>query len=104
MEQGDPTEAYYNFVKALFKTQDTWAFDQNFVDRLQAIALLDGMSQEQFKACIDDQKLQEKLLKARMITAKSLNLKSTPSFFINGEIFEGFVDYKSLKKEIDKKL
>jgi len=39
-----------------------------------------------------------------MDAAKSLHIKSTPSFFVNGEISEGYVDYLTLKKLIDKKL
>ena len=39
-----------------------------------------------------------------MEAAKSLQLHSTPTFFVNGEILEGYVDYLTLKKIIDKKL
>lgn len=39
-----------------------------------------------------------------MDAAKVLQLKSTPSFFVNGEIAEGYVDYQTLKKLLDKKL
>ena len=53
---------------------------------------------------MNDKNLQEKILKHRMEVAKSLFIKSTPSFFVNGEISEGYVDYLTLKKLIDKKL
>ncbi len=95
---------YYNFVKALYKNQDSWAFDENFIAKLESIAFLDGMSQEQFNACVEDKKLQEQILKARLIAAQSLNLASTPTFYINDEIVEGFIDYKTLKKVIEKEL
>jgi len=97
-------EKYYSTLKALFKTQDTWAFDEKFLEKLQAIAQLDGMSPERFSKCVSDKALQEKILTARMEAAKSLQLRSTPSFFINDEVAEGFVDYKSLKKLVEKKL
>jgi protein-disulfide isomerase len=101
--KGDDSK-YFSTIKALFKTQDTWAFDANFVEKLEAIAQLDGMSQDRFKKCIADKSLQDKILADRMEAAKSLQLHSTPSFFINGAISEGFVDYKTLKKVIDEKL
>lgn len=97
-------EKYFATLKALFKTQDTWAFDDKFSDKLEAIAQLDGMSADRFNKCITDKSLQDKILSARMEAAKSLQLHSTPSFFINGDISEGFVDYKTLKKLIDAKL
>ena len=62
------------------------------------------MSSEAFNSCVNDKSLQEKILKHRMEVAKSLFKKTTPSFFVNGEISEGYVDYVTLKKLIDKKL
>lgn len=97
-------DRYFQTIKALFKTQDSWAFDEKYNDKLEAIAKLDGMSSERFKACIEDKSLQEKILVSRMDAAKVLKLKSTPSFFVNGEIAEGYVDYQTLKKLLDKKL
>lgn len=97
-------EKYHATIKALFKTQDSWAFDEKFQDKLEAIAKLDGMSSDRFKSCINSHELQEKVLSDRMAAAKNLQIKSTPSFFINGEISEGYVDYVTLKKLIDKKL
>ena len=97
-------ERYYSTLKALFKTQDSWAFDEKYAEKLEAIAKLDGMGTERFKSCINDKTLQEKILVARMDAAKVLQLKSAPSFFVNGEISEGYVDYLTLKKLIDKKL
>lgn len=98
------SETYYNLTKALFKTQDSWAFDPKYIERLESIAQLDGMSAEGFKTCIDNKDLQEKILSARMEVSKGLQIQSTPSFFVNGEIMEGYVDYLSIKKMIDKKL
>ncbi len=103
-EEENKAEIYHNFVKALFKTQDSWAFDPQYIDKLEAIAMLDGMAQETFKKCLENKKLQEKILVARMSSSKSLSINSTPTFFINGEAFEGFVDYKTIKKAIDEKL
>ena len=97
-------DRYYSTVKSLFKTQDSWAFDPQFDERLETIAKLDGMDSVRFKACIADHKLQEKILANRIEASKSLQMRSVPSFIINGEISEGYVDYVSIKKIIDKKL
>ena len=95
---------YYDVIKALFKSQDSWAFDEKYLDRLESIAKLDGMSSDDFKKCMDDKGLQNKILSARMETAQELQIKSTPSFFINGEISEGYIDYKTLKTIINQQL
>lgn len=105
--QDHPTELaekYYNLLKALFRTQDSWAFDAKYIEKLQSIAQLDGMSADRFNTCINDKKLQERILSERMDAAKGLQIQSTPTFFVNGEISEGYVDYLSVKKLVDKKL
>jgi len=97
-------EKYYSTLKVLFKTQDSWGFSEKAPEKIEAIAKLDGMSEDRFKSCINDKSLQDKVLKNRMDAAQVLQIQSAPSFFVNGEISEGYVDYVTLKKLIDKKL
>lgn len=103
-QANNDNDKYFATIKALFKTQDSWAFDRNYKERLQSIAKLDGMNSEIFTKCIENKSLQEQILTSRMATSKILQLKSAPSFFINGEISEGYVDYKTIQTLIDKKL
>lgn len=103
-EKTNTNEKYYATLKALFKTQDSWAFDEKYTDKLEAIAKLDDMSQERFKSCVTNKELQEKILVSRIDAAKILQLKSAPTFFINGEISEGYIDYETIKKLVEKKL
>jgi protein-disulfide isomerase len=97
-------EKYHNFIKVLFKTQDSWAFAEDFALKLETIAKLDGISSEAFQNCIKDQKLQEQILKSRMAAAKGLQIQSTPTFFIGDEIVNGYGGYGDLKSVIEKKL
>jgi len=97
-------EKYFSTIKNLFKSQDGWAFDANFKKRLEIIAKLDGMSEARFNECINNESYQEKILTHRMMAAKELNLKSVPSFFINGQLSSGFVDYVTLQRIIEDKL
>jgi protein-disulfide isomerase len=94
-------QKYFDILKILFRTQEEWAFDKNFSDKLKAILKLDGLSAAKFDECIKNQKLIEKNLKTRIDAIEQLSLKSTPTFFINGKIVEGFMEYSSLKKIID---
>lgn len=101
--KGD-SEKYEKLLKALFKTQDGWAFDRNFIEKLRSIAQLDGMSSQDFESCINNDEMQNKILTHRMEAVTSLKIQSTPTFFINGQKVQGYVDYVSLKKAIDEKL
>lgn len=103
-EKDDKSARYYSTIKALFKTQDVWAFDQKYLEKLEAVARLDGMSPDGFSNCIGNSKLQNKILQDRLEAAKSLQLRSTPTFFINGDVLEGYVDYLTIRKSIEKKL
>jgi protein-disulfide isomerase len=103
-DSSNSVNKYYSTIKALFRTQDSWAFDQKYITRLQSIAQLDGMDAKRFDRCINDEKLQQRILNHRMEVAKTISLQSTPSFFVNGEISQGYVDYQTIKKLIDKKI
>lgn len=95
-------EKFYETVKILFRTQDNWAFDpQNFINKMQTILKLDGMDEQNFSSCLDKKEIQEEILKNRIEAAKLLALKSTPTFYINGEQIDGYVDFKSIAKVID---
>lgn len=99
----DPIK-YHNFVKALFKTQDSWAFGDDFVKKLENIAILDGMSNQRFNECIKNIKLQESILEKRLNAAKVLQISSTPTFFINDKIMHGFTGYGDIKNIIEAEL
>jgi protein-disulfide isomerase len=102
--QDNKSEKYYTFLKALFKTQDAWAFDEKYIEKLESIAKLDGMSGQSFTSCINDTKLQKQILESRMQAAKILKIQSTPTFFVNDEVLEGYIDYQTFQKAIDKQL
>ena len=97
-------EKYYSTLKALFKTQSSWAFDPKFIDKLKSIAQLDSMAPERFTACVNNGKLQEKILNNFIEARKALKLESAPTFFINGEVSQGYIDYLTIKKIIDRQL
>ena len=101
---GNAVEKYYSTLKALFKTQSSWAFDPKFIDKLKSIAQLDSMTPERFTACVNNGKLQEKILNNFIEARKALKLESAPTFFINGEVLQGYVDYLTIKKIIDRQL
>lgn len=98
------SEKYYTFLKVLFRTQESWAYVDNFSEKLKTIAKLDGMSDEKITSCMNDKKLQEKILKARLSAANLLQIQSTPTFIVNGEFINGYPGYDVIKKLIDKKL
>ncbi|MCE3255318.1 MAG: DsbA oxidoreductase [Rickettsiaceae bacterium] len=97
-------EKYYDFVKLMFKTQESWAFDEKFASKLETITRLDGMSAGKFNSCVKDAKMQEELLKRRMEASQALQISSTPTFFVNKEVISGYSGYGEIKNAIEKQL
>ena len=97
-------QKYYDFIKVLFRTQEAWAFTEDFTAKLETIVKLDGMSTEKFNECVKSKTLQEGILKTRMQATKLLQISSTPTFFINGEMISGYGGYGEIKNIIEKKL
>ncbi len=104
IEEDSRAEGYHDFVETIYDTQNSWVFKEDFVEKLDSIATLEGFAKGLVTKCSKDTKLQDKILKARMLAAKELDIQSTPTFFINGRKIQGFVGYQKIKELIDYEL
>lgn len=81
-----PADKSYQVLSSLFAKQNEWAFVQgNPVPALFKIASENGFTQETFDKCLIDQKLLENITNMRDHASKSLGVRSTPTFFVNGK-------------------
>ncbi|HHK73655.1 MAG TPA: DsbA family protein, partial [Rhizobiales bacterium] len=97
-------ENYYAFINLLFKQQKSWAYSDSPVDSLRKISLQAGLSSESFDKCLTNQKLLDGILKIKDTAAKVLEINSTPTFDVNGEIIRGGMPLKDFEKLIRDKL
>ncbi len=95
------------FLKILFEKQESWAYQKNYVELLENIGKLGGLSQEKLTFCLNDKAHQEQVL-SKMLEANTIMLKNqhkalsgTPAFFINGKIFNKEFTLESFAKEIN---
>jgi protein-disulfide isomerase len=95
---------YYKFIEALFKTQDSWAFDEKYLEKLESISKLSGMSAGEFSKCVQNKDIKDEILRERLSASKILEISSTPTFFINGEKIDGYSGYQKMKLVIEKQL
>lgn len=94
-------EKYAAVADVLFDLQKNWAYTKDPVGGLRTIMRQAGMSDDQFNACLKDQKLLDGLT-AQTERAKSvLNIESTPTFFINGKRLLGARPLDDFKTAID---
>ena len=61
-----------------------------------------GMSKEVFNQCIKNIDLENEILQGVMNAQSEFNIKSTPSFLINGILLEGNKPIKDFRQIIDK--
>ena len=93
-----PKEAYFPMIDVFFETLETWA--KNPAQGLLDIAKQAGFTQEKFDATLRDEALAKGILAIRD-GGSGFGVKGTPSFFINGEMFEGERTFDSFKAAID---
>ncbi len=79
---------YFAFTGLLFSKQSDWAFKEDALTPLKALAKQAGMSGAEFDKCIGDEALQKKILTVRDEGQKK-GVNATPSFFVNGTLLKG---------------
>ena len=81
--------AQVNFLNVLFKRQMQWIQSEKPMDELQKLARQAGLSESDFVVCLKDESKLESIRQMQSAAAEELGVRSTPTFFINGEKLEG---------------
>jgi protein-disulfide isomerase len=92
---------FVKFNKVIFSTQSTWAPKKNYLEVLANIGKLGGMQGKEFDSCMANEELKNKIMEGKFYAAKYLEIRSTPSFFINGSLHKGGKDIEYLSKVIE---
>ena len=99
-----PENYRYDYMNALFKLQPDWVNKKNkkTIQELYKIMQSGGMTKDEYDACIYNTELENEILKGVMEAQNQFNIKSTPSFIINGKLVEGNKSIKEFRQIIDK--
>ena len=99
-----PENSRYDYMNALFKLQTDWVNKKNkkTIQELYKIMQSGGMTKDEYDACIYNTELENEILKGVMEAQNQFNIKSTPSFIINGKLIEGNKSIKEFRQIIDK--
>lgn len=97
-------DRYFGFVDTLFERQAQWAFTQTPMEDLKAIGRQGGFSEERFDQCMKDQRIFDHVKEVATRGAKTFGVRSTPTFFINGEKVEGAIPWNEFEPLIEKAL
>ena len=94
-------------IDEIYKNQNNWSVGNKIEEvnkKLFLIANKFNLSNEKLTNCLQDQKLEDKILNDRINGQKKYSINSTPTIIINEKKFKGNFTFENLSKEITKKL
>ena len=101
-----PQDIRYEYQEALYELQTKWVFRDTAKTKQELYKIMQsgGMKKEEFDKCIENVDLENEILVGLMSAQEEFNIKSTPSFIINGEVVGGNKSIKVFRQIIDKSL
>jgi len=101
-----PANQYYPMLSVLYEQWDNWALPtaKDPKGTLVRISKLAGLTQDKFNACLTNQKLVDDIFAERNKAEKDYGVDATPTFFINGQKYEGFMSADEMSAILDKLL
>ena len=93
-----PKEKYFPLIDVFFATQPEWT--QNPLAGLNKIAQQAGFTQESFDACMKNEAVAKEILAVRS-KAEGFGVTGIPTFFVNGERYEGDTTIEAFRAKID---
>ena len=99
-----PSEVRYDYMNALYKLQNNWVVKENAITHQELYKIMQsgGMSKENFDACLNNVDLENQILEEVIAAQSEFNIRSTPSFLINGDLLEGDKSIKVFRQILDK--
>ena len=95
----DDSGKYFAVIDMLFKQQNDWVL-KNTTETLTRIGKQAGLTQQAVEDCLKDQALLDKIAADQKFAAEVLKVNSTPTFFINGEMIKGEINFEDFDKKI----
>lgn len=95
---------YFAFIEMLFNTFDNWTRSADYIKALGQLGQLGGVSAAQFEDCRGDAALEAKIFATMLDAQVTYDVKSTPTFIINGNAHEGGMHIDTLAKTLEQYL
>ena len=98
------TKLGLKILEALYSNQQAWAKGssvEQMNENLEKFLKKEGFSFN-FKECLNNKEIEDFILNDRIEGAKKFKINATPTIIINNKKFEKSLDYKNLKKSLEK--
>ena len=99
------SKKYFGLIDLIFKKQDEWTSGDvdEVVAKLERIGKISGMSDSEIQNCMQNNTKARALVEKYRENALKDDIKSTPSFIINGKLYTN-MDYDKLTEIIENNL
>jgi protein-disulfide isomerase len=94
---------FFGYLDMLMKRQREWA-QSGGVDELMRIGRLGGLSDDRMQACLSDEDFMRALVEDYQRNVEADGVRSTPTFFINGDRFSGAIPASEMAGLIEERL
>ena len=94
-------KGYYPMMDTFLKQQRTWTRAENIGEAIQQVGRRAGLSNDQLSACLADREYAKTLLEAYQTNAAVDEIRSTPSFIIDGELHSGSMTFEEFSELIE---
>lgn len=95
-----PADKYFEMVDLFFEQQRNWAFVSDPKTALLNLSKQAGFNQTSFEACLTNQQILDGVNFVKNRADTQFGVKSTPTFFINGEKAVGEQTLEDLDKQL----
>ena len=98
-----PENVRYDYMNALYQLQPTWVNREASITKKELYKIMQsgGMTKKEFDACYSNLDIENEIL-IGVMAAQKFNVRSTPSFIVNGQLVEGNKNIKEFRQIIDK--
>ena len=93
------------YLDTIYERQEKWMIGSNMDEinsNLKKIVEILGIDLKKFNKCVNDKVIADKILNGRIQGQEKYSINSTPTIIINEKKLEGSVDFKNIKKKIEK--
>lgn len=97
-------DRYFPFIAALFARQANWSRAPQPEEALFQMARQAGFNRESFEACLTNQEILDGVNWVKDRAIERFEVRSTPTFFINGEIVRGALSFSQFEEIIEGQL
>ena len=89
LARADGGRNYYPITDLLFERQRSWAFVDKPLDAMRDLLWQAGFNRARFDAVLADQALYDQVNRVQAGAMKVLNVRTTPTLFLNGDRYVG---------------